>query len=72
MPKTLLQRAKASKVKHKPQQFVSDQMITLALAWVRDEVGIVQVNEALGNKRKSVHTAYISVARALKQHLKKA
>jgi hypothetical protein len=70
MTQTLLKRAKASKFIHKPQQFVSKEMVSLALAWVRDEVGIVQINDALGNSKKSVHGAYINLARALKQHLK--
>jgi hypothetical protein len=62
-----LKRPKASKFINKPQQFVSKELIALALGWVRDEVGIVQINDALGNKKKSVHGAYINLARALKQ-----
>jgi hypothetical protein len=67
---TLLDAAKAhSAIKFK-KNFTREQLHELAMAWVRDEVGIVAVAVALGYKPSSVHTAYIPIARVLKDYIR--
>lgn len=70
MKQTLLQRAKKSgQVVKEPDK----EMIELALAWVRGEVGVAQVCRAVyGEKAKvtgKTSQVYVHLARALKAHL---
>jgi len=57
MNKTLLQRAKAVKVNSR-HRVISDEYIDLALAWIRDEIGLTQVNVVLGKKREGGNSLY--------------
>ena len=59
---------KAKEVKNVKGDFTSinDEHIELALAWVKDEVTITQINKALS---KTSTASYSILARALKKHL---
>ena len=71
---TLLQKAKAVHKNRRAYSTPDKQMIQLALAWARDEIGLVQASQAIF-KGKSYGNGkgqgvYIHLARALKEHIK--
>ena len=60
---TLLDKAKANK--SKAQQEITDQHIELAQAFLRCEIGITSVNQALNYPKNSVQ-GYVTICRALR------
>ena len=46
--KTLLQKAKGIKVRQKPRPEITDEHIELAIAWLKSEIGLTQMQKALG------------------------
>jgi hypothetical protein len=63
----LVEKAKA---RRSGAREVTKDDIELALLWVKGDVGIVQVAHAYG-KEKAITDAYVRLARALKQYLRK-
>jgi hypothetical protein len=64
---SLTVRAKAVQLARKSQHRPKDQEeIDLALAWLRDEVRLLQVCEALGHTRRQNASGYTFLATALK------
>lgn len=61
---TLLNKALAAKLK-RPRSSSSDEEIELAIAWLRGEIGITQVQVALQSKH-SGSIAYLFLARSLR------
>jgi len=55
--KTLLQKAKKVKMRHR-KIIVTDEHIELALAWVKDDITLTQVNLALNKPRDTGNTLY--------------
>ena len=68
--KTLLQKALAIKSIRKPHKELASpkEMEEVALAWVRDEVSLTQINKALGLDNTGYRT-YAKIAIALKGYL---
>jgi len=66
--KTLLQKALSTKLRH-PKHEITSEVVELALAWARDQVSYVQVQEALTGKRLGGMTAYVALARGLREHI---
>ncbi len=60
----LLEKAKTID-KKRPQVIITDEHIELALAYIRDEVSIASVGEAMGY-RQGAQSAYTTLARSLK------
>ncbi len=58
MDKTLLEKAKEAKVKRRSRIPVTEEHIELALSWMRCEIGIAQVNIALGLPKEQSNTLY--------------
>lgn len=57
MKKTLLQQAKEIKVL-KRRVRVSDEHIELAIAWMKDEIGLGQINIVMGQKISGGNVLY--------------
>ena len=63
---SLLEKAKKIKHRNKGWTPIGEDQINLARAWVRNEVSLKQVSEAL---KIGKPTAYVILARSLKQYL---
>lgn len=61
--------AKAKELPNKRKYFFSSEEIDLALGWMRGEINLEQVATVLGRKNANKGSAYIFLARALRQHL---
>ena len=55
--KTLLEKAKAVKMGRR-DTIITDEHVELALAWIRDEVNLSQINVALKKSRQSGNVLY--------------
>jgi len=68
MAKTLLEKARERKMGKSRGVTVNDETVELALAWVNNEVTLIQVAEALGFKGSS--NAYPALSHALAQQIR--
>ena len=62
---TLLDKAKDNKKKSNAHQEITSEHIELAQAFLRCEIGITSVNQALGYPKNSVQ-GYVTICRALR------
>lgn len=67
--KTLLEKAKETGHRKQAGGDITEEIIELALAWAKGEIGLKQASEALGYTNTG--NVYVIFARALKKHLNK-
>lgn len=69
---TLLEIAKARTPKERRNMDITDQHIELAIAWAKDEITYSQVLAALFGNNKGTMQAYVVLARALREGIRRA
>lgn len=70
MGTSLLEKAKRIGRANFQVKPITQEHIDLALAWCRDEIGLRQVAVALGFPNRQTSSAYVTLARALKHHVR--